>query len=282
MPERLRIVTVCSIAPLAHALVGTLRELGHEPVAVLGPRRDDGREMPAHLVLTDATAPAGVDLLFARDKHAIEPLLRVYEPDLMLCAGFPWKIPQAALDVPRLGSVNQHPALLPRHRGPIPFAWTVREDDPVWGMTWHYMDAELDTGNLLAQGSIPVEDDDVLIDEFAPRIQALAMGLLPQVLDRVMADDPGDPQPEEGATWAGHFEDDDYARIDWSQSARAIHNQVRAWHLTFGMSGLRAPRAELDGDEVVVLQTRLTDPGGDARRVVCGDGPIWVVATEPA
>lgn len=282
MPESLRIVTICSIAPLAHALVGTLRELGHEPVAVLGPRRDDGREMPPHLVLTDATAPAGVDLLFARDKHAIEPLLRAYAPDLMLCAGFPWKIPQAALDVPRLGSVNQHPALLPRHRGPIPFAWTVREDDPVWGMTWHYMDAELDTGNLLAQGSIPVEDDDVLIDEFAPRIQALAMGLLPHALERVMAGDPGDPQPEEEASWAGHFEDDDYVRIDWSQPARSIHNQVRAWHLTFGMSGLRAPRAELDGDEVVVLQTRLTDPGGDARRVDCGDGPIWVVATEPA
>lgn len=281
MPASLRIVTICSIAPLAHALVGTLRELGHEPVAILGPRRDEGREMPPYLVLTDAIAPKGVDLLFARDKHAIEPLLRAYEPDLMLCAGFPWKIPKAALDVPRLGSVNQHPALLPRHRGPIPFAWTVREDDPVWGMTWHYMDAELDTGNVLAQGAIPVLDDDVLIDEFAPRIQALAMGLLPEVLERVMAGDPGDPQPEEGATWAGHFEEDDYVRIDWSQSARATHNQVRAWRLTFGMSGLRAPLAEIGGNEVVVLETRLTDPGGEATRIECGDVPLWVVATEP-
>ena len=71
-------------------------------------------------------------------------------------------------------------------------------------------------------------------------------------------------------------------RVDWSQPARKIHDQVRAWHLTFGLSGLRAPLAELDGEEVVVLQTRLTDPGGDARRVECGDGPIWVVASEPA
>ena len=282
MPAGLRIVTICSIAPLAHALVGTLRELGHEPVAILGPRRESGTEMPPHLVLTDSTAPKGVDLLFARDKHAIEPLLRAYEPDLMVCSGFPWKIPKAALDVPRLGSVNQHPALLPRHRGPIPYAWTVREDDPVWGMTWHYMDAELDTGNLLAQGSTPVLDDDVLIDEFAPRIEALAMGLLPDVLERVMAADSGDPQTEEGATWAGHFEDDGYLRIDWSRSARATHNQVRAWRLTFGMSGLQAPLAEIDGSEVVVLETRLTEPGGEAKRVECGDGPLWVVATEPA
>ena len=211
---------ICSVKPLADELVGTLRGLGHEPVALLGPRRDGSVEMPQHLVLTDASAPKGLDLLFARDKHAIEPLLRAYEPDLMLCAGFPWKIPQAALDVPRLGSVNQHPALLPRHRGPIPFAWTVREDDAEWGMTWHYMDAELDTGNLLAQGSIPLDDDDVLIDDFAPKIQALAMGLLPQALERVMAGDPGDPQPSQGATWAGYFEDDEYVRIDWSARPR--------------------------------------------------------------
>ncbi len=281
MPESLRIVVICSVTPLADALVGTLRGLGHEPVAVLAPRRDDDRKLPTHLVLTDASAPSGVDLLFARDKHAIERLLRTYEPDLMMCAGFPWKIPQAALAVPRLGSVNQHPALLPRHRGPIPFAWTLREDDAEWGMTWHYMDAELDTGNLLAQGSIPVEDDDVLIDDFGPRIQELAIGLLPQVLERVMAGDPGDPQPSDGVTWAGHFEDDDYVRIDWSQPARSIHNQVRAWRLTFGMSGLRAPVGELEGNEVVVLETRLTDPGAGARRVECGDGPVWVVTTEP-
>jgi methionyl-tRNA formyltransferase len=88
-------------------------------------------------------------------------------------------------------------------------------------------------------------------------------------------------QPTEGASWAGHFEDDDYARVDWSSSARSIHNQVRAWHLTFGFSGLRAPVAELDGEQVVLLQTRLTDPGRDVRRVDCGDGSLWIVASEP-
>jgi methionyl-tRNA formyltransferase len=112
-----RIVCICTIRPIADALVDGLRELGHEPVAILAPRREGGAR-PLELELTDATAPAGLDLLFARDKHAIEPLLRAYEPDLMLCWGFPWKIPLAALEVPRLGSVNHHPAFLPRHRGP--------------------------------------------------------------------------------------------------------------------------------------------------------------------
>ena len=282
MAESWRVVTICSIVPLAHSLIDAVRELGHDPVALLAPRREREHEPPPHLILTDATAPQGLDLLFARDKHSIEPLLRAYEPDLMLCWGFPWKIPQAALDVPRLASVNCHPALLPRHRGPIPLAWALRDGDAAWGCTWHYMDAELDTGNTLVQGTVPIEDDDVDIAEFSAKLQANAVSLLPRALERVAAGDPGDVQPSEGASWAGHFEDDDYVRVDWSASARSIHNQVRAWHLTFGMSGLRAPIAELEGGaQVVLLQTRLTDPGGAARRVECGDGPIWVVASEP-
>jgi methionyl-tRNA formyltransferase len=279
--ERWRIVCICTIAPIAQALVAAVRELGHEPVAVLAPRRPEPGATPPELELRDATAPPGLDLIFARDKHAIEPLLRTYDPDLALCWGFPWKIPQAALDVPRLGAVNHHPALLPRHRGPIPLAWALRDGDAAWGSTWHYMDAELDTGNLLAQTSEPIRDDDVDIAEFGPRLLDVAVGLLPRVFDRIGAGDDGDPQPTEGVSWAGHFEDDDYVRVDWSQPARRIHDQVRAWHLTFGFSGLRAPVAELDGEEVVLLQTRLTDPGGGARRVECGDGPIWVVASEP-
>ena len=281
MAESWRVFMICTIKPIADALSGALRDLGHEPVAVLAARRAEGDEPPPFLQLTASSAPPGVDLLFARDKYAIERLVRAYEPDLLTCWGFPWKIPQSALDVPRLGSINMHPALLPRHRGPIPLAWALREGDPHWGATWHRMDAELDTGNILSQTTTQIEDDDVDIAEFGPRLLAAGAKILPSALERVAAGDPGDPQPEEGASWAGHFEDDDYVRVDWSQPARAIHNQVRAWHLTFGMSGVRAPIAELDGEEVVLLQTRLTDPGGDARRVECGDGPIWVVASEP-
>jgi methionyl-tRNA formyltransferase len=281
MSESWRVFMVCTIKPIADALSGALRDLGHEPVAVLAARRAEGDEQPPFLQLTTSSAPQGVELLFARDKHAIERLVRAYEPDLLTCWGFPWKIPQAALDVPRLGSINLHPALLPRHRGPIPLAWALREGDAAWGATWHRMDAELDTGNLLAQTTTPIEDDDVDIAEFGHKLLAGGVEILPRALERIAAADPGDPQSDEGVSWAGHFVDDDYVRVDWSHTARQIHNQVRAWHLTFGLSDLRAPIAELDGEEVVLLQTRLTDPGGDARRVECGDAPIWVVQDEP-
>jgi methionyl-tRNA formyltransferase len=90
------------------------------------------------------------------------------------------------------------------------------------------MDAELDTGNLLAQGSVPIEDDDVDIEQFGPKLLGLALELLRPALERIAAGDPGDPQPTEGASWAGHFEDDGYVRVDWGRPARYVHNQVRA------------------------------------------------------
>jgi methionyl-tRNA formyltransferase len=275
----LRVVVVSTVSPTVSALVPRLSELGHETDALLAARRDPDRP-PPDVAPNDANAPVGIDLVYARDKHAIERLLRAYEPDLMVCWAFPWKIPGAALSVPALGSINQHPGLLPRYRGPVPFAWALRNGDSHLGVTWHRMDAELDTGPILAQTTVPVEDSDQTILDLGPRTIAAALDLLPGVLDQVLAGDPGEPQDDSQATWAGHFEDDEYARVDWSRSAREIHNQVRAWHLTFGLSGVVAPVAELDGARVRLLRTSLTDPGDGARQVETGDGPIWIVESE--
>jgi methionyl-tRNA formyltransferase len=105
--------------------------------------------------------------------------------------------------------------------------------------------------------------------------------MLPRVFERLEAGDPGDPQSTEGVSWAGAFEED-YATVDWSRTAREVHNQVRAWRHLFGAGDIDAPIAELEGERQKLLRTSLTDPGDSARRVECGDRPIWVVESEPA
>ena len=204
--------------------------------------------------------------MFARSKEDVAPLLRGLDLDVVLCWGFSWKLPQDALDVPRLGSVNNHPALLPRHRGPYPFAWAFREGDEVLGSTWHRMDAELDTGPILAQSSVPIEDTDCWIEDFGPKILQDTFAMLPRVFERLEAGDPGDPQPTEGISWAGPFEED-YATVDWSQTAREIHNQVRAWRHLFSDGEIEGPIAEVEVERLKLLRTSLTDPGDGARRV---------------
>jgi methionyl-tRNA formyltransferase len=275
-----RIVVISAVLPVAEPLISHVRELGHDPVAWLLPRRSPDRPPPPWGEVTDSTAPAGVSVLFARDNDAVAPLLRGLEPDVVLCWGFSWKLPADALEVARLGAVNHHPALLPRHRGPIPLAWALRDGDTQFGVTWHRMDAEYDTGPILAQTSVPIEDEDSTIEIIGPKLIQAALALLPRVFERLEAGDPGDPQSTEGVTWAGMFEED-YASVDWAQPARAIHNQVRAWHLTFGLCPVEGPIAELDGERIKLLRTSLSDPGDGARAVECGDGPIWIVESEP-
>src|SRR6185503_13694596 len=154
-----RIAIISTVAPISDELATAVRALGHEPVALVSARRAGGRE-PGPFALTDGSAPAGMDVLFARDKWSMEPLLRAARPDLAICWAFPWRIPLPALQVPKLGSINLHPAMLPRHRGPIPLSWAIRAGDATYGATWHRMDADLDTGGILAQAEVPMQDDD--------------------------------------------------------------------------------------------------------------------------
>ena len=143
------------------------------------------------------------------------------------------------------------------------------------------MDAELDTGAILAQSSVPILDEETTMFETGPRIVPAGLALLPQVFERLAAGDPGDPQATEGASWGGMFEED-YATIDWpAQTAREIHNQVRAWNYAFGMGPVQGPYAELDGKRVKVTRTLLTDPGDGSPALETADGTIWILESEP-
>ncbi len=279
-----RIVLISTVSPLVERLAPYLRELGHEPVAVVSARANGEEVSPERAAFRTelvTAAPPELDVLYPRDKDAVAPLLRAYEPDLAVCWGYPWKLPAEALAVPRLGCINHHPAKLPRHRGPLPLSWALREGDDEWGSTWHRMDAELDTGPILAQTTIPILDDETTIEEIGPRLAMAAFSTLPNVLERVGAGDPGDPQPEEGASWAPRL-DEDYATVDPTRTAREVHNQVRAWALSFGLSPVKGPIAELNGDRVRLLRTSLTERPDAVGRLECADAPLWVLAHEPA
>jgi methionyl-tRNA formyltransferase len=277
---RWKVVIVSQVLPAVLGYDGALRAAGHEPVALLTARRTraDTARYPDFEALVGG-APTHLDVLVPRDRTQMAPLLAAYEPDLVLCTGFPWRIPPDALAVPRLGAVNGHPSLLPRWRGPSPVAWAIRNDERELGFTFHRMDEDFDTGPVLAQGVVPLDDSDEDWDTLGEKVAPLAFGLMARVLERLEAGDPGDPQ--EGEPSYAPFFDDDYVELDWSRPAREVHNQVRAWRfMPFQPSGgVRGPVAQLDGRQVRVLRTRL-EPG-EGERVDCADGPIWVLETEP-
>lgn len=217
-----------------------------------------------------------------------------YDLDLVLCCGFPWRLPADFLALPRLGAVNMHPSLLPKYRGAGPnvFGWMFRNGERETGVTVHRMAAEFDTGPILAQERVEIgEDDDVraLMAKLGPPSERA----LDQGLAAAEAGEPG--RPQEGPGFYCEAFEEEWRQVDWSQPARRVHDQVRSWT---GMESQGHAVARLEGEgELTVRRTRLVaadgnghagPPGTVLRRdddgllVQCGDGPILVVDWSPA
>ena len=271
----MRVVLVSQVPAAVHGLTELVRALGHEPVALLCSREHAGRYGNQFDDLV-RDAPASVDVVVPATRAGMAPLLRVYEPDVLLCLGFPWKIPGEALAVPRLGVINGHPSLLPRYRGPSPVAWAIRDGETEIGFTFHRMDEELDTGHVLAQGVMALEDEHTY-EELESKFAALAGELLPRALARVESGDVGDPQDESQASYQSFF-GPDYVWVDWARPALEIYRQVKAWRFASQAPGERGALAELDGETVRILRTSLRPAAG--REMACGDGTLWIVETE--
>jgi methionyl-tRNA formyltransferase len=274
----MRVVIVTRILPVALGFDGVLRKAGHEPVALLTMRDTENRygaEFTLDALLQGV--PADLDVVIPSGRAAIKQLLEPLRPDLVVCMGFPWKIPPDALAVPPLGWLNGHPSILPRHRGPVPVAWAIRNGDEEVGVTFHRMDAALDTGPIFAQQSMTIGDY-VVPDEFYGRMGPLVMETFAQALERIAAGDEGTPQPE-GGEYEGFLPQED-AYLDQSRAAVELHRLVWAWRYTVPVGPVRGALVELDGELVRVLASSLAPVDG-ARTLECVDGPLWLVTTEP-
>jgi methionyl-tRNA formyltransferase len=286
-------IVLLTVAPaVAHGFTHFLRARGHEVVALVAPsgvhgrRPQDAAGWAALTQLLEATPPS-LDVVLASERSRLTPLISALKPDFLLSCFFPWRIPAEALAVAPLGAVNGHPSLLPRYRGPNPLGWALRNDDPELGMSFHRMDAEFDTGPLLAQGRIPIEDADTDESLFEKLMERCA-SLLPEALERVAWGDTGEHQPSTGGSQAPFFEQS-YRELDWSQPARAVHVQARACAMGSWGGKEGDALALVYGKQLKVRRTRLVEPGGvraepgtvlaregDELLIQCGDAPLWV------
>ncbi len=84
--------------------------------------------------------------------------LSSHNVDVLCVACFPWRLPSAVLELPRLGCLNVHPSLLPAYRGPAPLFWALHNGEGRTGVSVHLMTEELDAGPILAQREILIPD----------------------------------------------------------------------------------------------------------------------------
>ncbi len=161
-----------------------------------------------------------------RGAEALEPL-RATGADLFVIAAYGQILRQAVLDIPPRGTLNVHPSLLPRHRGPAPVAAAILAGDAETGVTIMLTGRGMDTGPILTQRRAPLERRETTAS-LTPKLFALGADLLLETIPRWLAGAIAPrPQDERLATVTRLFTRDDGV-LDWSRPALELERQARA------------------------------------------------------
>jgi len=158
-----------------------------------------------------------------------QALLAKLEPDVAVVAAYGLILPQAVLDIPRLGCINVHASLLPKYRGAAPIQRAIMEGENATGITIMQMDAGLDTGDMLAQRALGIGVDDTAAS-LHDQLAELGARLLVETLDGLRRGTARPiPQDDARATYASKLRKEE-GELDFTRTAREVHNTIRGVH----------------------------------------------------
>ena len=152
--------------------------------------------------------------------------MREMAPDVLALAAFGQIVPRALLDVPPLGPINVHGSLLPKYRGAAPIQRVIMAGEQETGVTTIWMDATLDTGDMLLTASLPIEPEDNAGTLF-PKMAELGAALLVDTLEELAAGTlVRRKQNENEATLAPAIQPED-GILRWDETAEQINSRIR-------------------------------------------------------
>jgi methionyl-tRNA formyltransferase len=161
------------------------------------------------------------------DYSAFVERVRTLAPDLIVVNSYSMLLQPEILLIPRVGCINVHSALLPKYRGSNPLQWPIINNETETGVTMHYMTAEFDTGDIIAQRRVPIHFRDTWLD-LQTRCAAATDDMLEQEMAKILSQtNDRRPQDEKWATRSRRRRPDD-GLIDWHQQVISIHNLIRA------------------------------------------------------
>ena len=161
-----------------------------------------------------------------KDAEAIKAITDAH-PDLHVIAAYGKIIPKAILDIPKHGTLNVHPSLLPKYRGPSPVASALLEGETATGVTIMLTNEQLDQGSILAAKTHAVDPDDTSLSLVTTLFELGGELLVRTIPDWVAGKITPTPQDESYATLTKKLSKAD-GHIDWDQDAKTIANCIRA------------------------------------------------------
>ena len=254
--------------------LNALAQRGDELVAVYTqPPRPGGRGKAERKTAVHQRAEAlGIEVRTPRTLRDPDEQerFRALDADLAVVAAYGLILPRPILEAPKRGCINVHASLLPRWRGAAPIQRAILAGDEVSGVTIMRMEEGLDTGPMLLSRTLDIRGKNA--GQVTEELATLGAEALTEWLAHPT---PGEPQPDEGATYASKI-DKSEARIDWRQPAAHVERQVRAFNPVPGAW------FEATGERVKLLEAAAGDdasgrPGevlDDCLTIACGQGYI--------
>lgn len=204
-----------------HAVIGVVTQ-PDKPVG----RRQQMQAPPIKTELTTAALPI-LQPRRLREEEAVAQI-RALAPAVIVVMAYGQILPQSVLDIPRIACLNVHASLLPQYRGAAPIQAAIAAGDAETGITIMYMDAGLDTGDVLLQARLAISPNETG-GSLHERLAQIAPDALLDALTQLAAGQAARlPQDSARATYAAKLTRDD-GKIDWSEPADVIERRIRAY-----------------------------------------------------
>lgn len=196
-------------------------------------------------------------------------------------------VPDEILQAPSHGTIQYHPSLLPKHRGPSSINWPIIQGESETGLSIFWPDAGLDTGPVLMQKKIDIGPDDTLGTIYFDRLFPLGVDAMAESVQQVKSGDaPRIVQDESEATYEGWCRAKD-CRVDWGKPLAEIYNLIRGADpspgagTTVGGLGLQLYVASKDTDDTGEAPGTVVDLSEKGLSVAAPGGSILIARVKP-
>ncbi len=210
------------------------------------------------------------------------------KPDLNVMAFVTDILPLTILNYPKLGTIQYHPSLLPKHRGGSAINWAIINGETRTGVTIFWPDKGIDTGPILLQKETDISPDDTVGSLYYDKLYPLGVAALVESVALVRSGKaPRIPQDESRASYEVLCTENE-AIIDWSQPAAKVYNLIRGTNPQPGATTyLRGAKLKIfDSVLINALQDKLpgvvTEITEKGITVAGKDGAILVKRVQPA
>lgn len=235
-----------------------LIEEGYEiPLVICQPDRPRGRGKkvlpPPVKVLAEKSNIPVYQPDSKEDSRKLYHMLCDLKPDIIIVAAYGRILPGEILNLPKLGCVNIHASLLPRHRGAAPIQYSILSGDKETGVTLMYMTEGMDEGDIMSQRAMAIDQKTAgeLFEELTMLGADLLTDTLPHIKDGTAK---RIKQDEDKATYAPKITKAD-CKIDFGKTASEIERQIRA------MNPRPRAYAMLNDNEMKVLSAKVMENG---------------------